>query len=1329
MTETICPYTGLRPFTEDESIYFKGRDEHIEQATRQLGKNKFLILTGASGDGKSSLVYAGIIPNAKAGFLKSKYSNWALADFRPERNPLRNLSESLAQVLSTNPETVKAELSHGFSALIDLYEASPLCTDEGSPEKKRRAANLIILADQFEEFFTNPENFQGGAPSQEAALVTNLLLETARIALERDLPVYVIITMRSDFIGQCAAFRGLPEYIGFSQFFVPRLNRVQLKEVIEEPAVLSGNRIAPRLTERLIHDMAEGNDQLPILQHALNQIWEVANTGQEEMDLIHYAMVGGMKGQDLATGDATRFKGWFESLPAKVKECYDQPGLENVLNTHANKLYILADDYLKEEYGEQVNEADALAIVETTFKCLTKIDSSRAVRNRMTLAEITAILNQPHIDHKKVGALLNIFREPGNTLLRPFIEEVPELQPDTVLDITHESLIRNWERLESWANEEYHNLTTYLDFRVQVKRWLDHNRSGGFLLYIGPLTFFENWFEKAKPNEAWLARYVKASNTGADRKIKASQEIVEAREFLRRSARKHLITRAVMRYGPKRIAAIASLVILLVLGFYGIRSYLRTRNSAVLAEIKTEAIELINRGKATKHVLAIGLLEHMDNGRLTPDEIAKAATDPIRSADILSSIAVVLSSYSNLQPKQPLERCLILTDSLMSGITFESGDVAYKARALQNANDLSATLLLIRSRVPGELTDQLVKRNAQRVGQWTMHILKTQPAGYSDMSAVYRGINNALTFGGFTPEQIQELTSLISPFENKERSAWLREHYQKDRQQELGWFNYSLNYNGLFQLLGHLYGAGGDINHALQCMDTVLTYRQNYFQQRYTFTMDNATNVAGFLYQYGHEDAVRPFVEAYIRKSGEKIEEFYNLLMGRSMIDDRAARTAGIGGGSYKPASHNLEAATVDQLVFFAEREREAIEATARNSNEKNFLLANCYKNAGVRIYRKLKEAGSDSTEHKTYPYFDKAMTYFGMVNASYLDESIPSLVSFSDNISRRGSFFFLDFSPLIEFGDFRRGNFGHSTDGFLSYTLDKGILSSWMQYAEGPGAVEDWIWCYNVTMELPSVMQVQPSDRLTDLGELMEGKETFGRNLNILYINLVKQAGERGDTATVRRMAARIKPENFRSMLSFAIPNRGFFYTTIFRATSVALLEISKVEGFDLTWSYISGFKKPANRALLSSYIARELLKTDPNSTLAARFIDSAKAMVPRVSSTTFPVFRAHILEALAYQKGDKGIEEGLLLTKNVGDKVRIQNFVGRSLAYRNELYNAYRWLSPETSDENRSQYFVWLLSGLEAGGHDARNQEWKNYHFTYIPIFEPFFYSDENQ
>ena len=176
----ICPYTGLRSFTEEESLYFKGREEHIEQATEQLQRNKFLMLTGASGDGKSSLVYAGIIPNARAGFLKSRYTSWCVADFRPERTPFQNLSKSLARQLDIpNSGTVTSELQHGFSALIDLYRNSKRFIDTdsiawkqadegGKAALKRESANLIILADQFEEFFTNPENYHLGVPSRES---------------------------------------------------------------------------------------------------------------------------------------------------------------------------------------------------------------------------------------------------------------------------------------------------------------------------------------------------------------------------------------------------------------------------------------------------------------------------------------------------------------------------------------------------------------------------------------------------------------------------------------------------------------------------------------------------------------------------------------------------------------------------------------------------------------------------------------------------------------------------------------------------------------------------------------------------------------------------------------------------------------------------------------------------------------------------------------------------------------------------------------------------------------------------------------------------------
>src|SRR4249920_3631980 len=157
-TELIlhCPYTGLRSFTEDESLYFKGRDLQADQITALLEQNKFLMVTGASGEGKSSLIYAGLIPNAKAGFFKAKYTNWVVADFRTERSPIHNMAEALSKTFHSKPSTIETELRRGYSSLIDLYTNSDFYIDEGDEqwqhlkapekkEKKRKAANLMII--------------------------------------------------------------------------------------------------------------------------------------------------------------------------------------------------------------------------------------------------------------------------------------------------------------------------------------------------------------------------------------------------------------------------------------------------------------------------------------------------------------------------------------------------------------------------------------------------------------------------------------------------------------------------------------------------------------------------------------------------------------------------------------------------------------------------------------------------------------------------------------------------------------------------------------------------------------------------------------------------------------------------------------------------------------------------------------------------------------------------------------------------------------------------------------------------------------------------------
>jgi len=406
----ICPYPGLRAFNENESLYFKGREFHVEKSIELLKQNKFLMLTGASGDGKSSMVFAGLVPNAKAGFFRGDFGRWTIVDFRPERDPIGNFANCLTLMFGIDHVNIQSALEPGFSSLIELYTHSSLYLDKSKPEyqnedeKSRKklinkASNLLIIIDQFEELFTNPENFFEGQLSNNSKLLLNLIIETNKIAKAKEIPLYIVCTMRSDYIGNCTVYKGLPELIGESNYFIPRLNRNEIYQAIEEPALLSGNIITPRLVERLLYDLKEGLDILPVLQHALFRIWkEYSNDGSEQMDLIHYAKIGGMPSNELSKSDNELFKEWFINLPDFKKKLLANPSLENVLNAHANELYETAHErYNISNPGKKISKQLSQDIIKSSFKCLTRLDDNKAVRNRMSLPEIEQIIGNENI--------------------------------------------------------------------------------------------------------------------------------------------------------------------------------------------------------------------------------------------------------------------------------------------------------------------------------------------------------------------------------------------------------------------------------------------------------------------------------------------------------------------------------------------------------------------------------------------------------------------------------------------------------------------------------------------------------------------------------------------------------------------------------------------------------------------------------------------------------------------------------------------------------------------------------------------------------------------
>src|SRR5262245_2781623 len=294
----INPFPGLRPFREDEEHLFFGRENQVDAMVNKLADTRFLAVIGPSGSGKSSLVNCGLRPALRQGLMAQAGTAWRMAQFRPGNDPIGAMARALAEdgvLFRERPEAgltlaeiIETTLRLSKVGLIDICEQAGLA----------KGVNLLMVVDQFEELFRYRQLGAAGRRGAEnigedAAAFVNLLLETKERAT---CPIYIVLTMRSDFLGDCTQFPGLAEAINAGQYLVPRMTRDERRAAIEGPIRVGGAEIAPVLLTRLVNDVGDNPDQLSILQHALNRTWALwQNEGSKgPLDLAHYEAIGTM---------------------------------------------------------------------------------------------------------------------------------------------------------------------------------------------------------------------------------------------------------------------------------------------------------------------------------------------------------------------------------------------------------------------------------------------------------------------------------------------------------------------------------------------------------------------------------------------------------------------------------------------------------------------------------------------------------------------------------------------------------------------------------------------------------------------------------------------------------------------------------------------------------------------------------------------------------------------------------------------------------------------------------------------------------------------------
>ncbi|MFN8886158.1 MAG: High-affnity carbon uptake protein Hat/HatR, partial [Cyclobacteriaceae bacterium] len=449
------PFPGLRPFKIEESHLFFGREGQSDEVLLKLSKSRFVGVIGPSGSGKSSFIYCGVLPILYGGFLTDASPNWEVIVTRPGSGPIDNLAESLLKTAKDYNLADTEDKKIKRTIVSTLLRSSSLGLVEAIQQSRRSAdVNYLVLVDQFEELFRFKDSTDPNSVNESLAFI-NLLMEAVNY---EDSPIYVAITMRSDFIGDCAQFPELTRKINDSHYLIPQMTREQKRRAIEGPVAVGNANIAPRLVQQLLNDLGDNPDQLPILQHALMRTWSYWSRYKdyegELVDLKHYEAIGTMS---------------------------------EALSMHANEAFDELDE-------------DQQRICEIMFKAITeKRGENFGIRRPTRLNEIASIAD---VSENDVIAVIEKFREPGRSLLTP--SHGTPLHSRSMIDISHESLMRIWVRLKNWVDDEADAVQMYLRL-AEAAAMYQVGKAG---LWRPPdLQLALNWQAKHKPTLVWGQRY------------------------------------------------------------------------------------------------------------------------------------------------------------------------------------------------------------------------------------------------------------------------------------------------------------------------------------------------------------------------------------------------------------------------------------------------------------------------------------------------------------------------------------------------------------------------------------------------------------------------------------------------------------------------------------------------------------------------------------------------------------------------------------------------------------------------------------------------------
>ena len=270
------PYRGLFAFREEDASLFFGREFFVSRFAEKVKQSAAVVLNGSSGIGKTSVLFAGLIPVFKA-------DDWKILALRPGNDPFLELKALL--IPSGGDKSHKASNAQG-SKHNNVIGAVQLV--DALRGKSKNRTKLLVIIDQFEELFTlcTDEVIRKGF----LKLIYDLLLIAKT---ERRGRFALVLGIRADFLGKLFEWRPLADEVESSILNLGPMNAEELHRAVRNPAEKGGARFEPGLVERIIDDLGD-SPSLPLLEFALTELWEK----RRNQILSHkdYESIGKVKG-------------------------------------------------------------------------------------------------------------------------------------------------------------------------------------------------------------------------------------------------------------------------------------------------------------------------------------------------------------------------------------------------------------------------------------------------------------------------------------------------------------------------------------------------------------------------------------------------------------------------------------------------------------------------------------------------------------------------------------------------------------------------------------------------------------------------------------------------------------------------------------------------------------------------------------------------------------------------------------------------------------------------------------------------------------------------